>query len=166
MPQCEPLKALELGRGRQPSRRWIPRWASWSSMAVATPLLPLRSAGRILRCGRGPMTRAPRARKSIAKDSKVRILPSGDADITALVLDIGATARHTSVRPVRNGTAQYPAPRSRGPLPTAGCRSLPPARPFAGLQPGRCRPPRHPRDQHAPGGRRCTSSSAMDSSAR
>jgi len=40
---------------------------------------------------------------------------------------------------VHNGTAQYPAPRSRAPPPTARSRSPRPARPSAGLQPGRCR---------------------------
>ena len=58
--------------------------------------------------------------KSIAKASNGRIPPSGDADITALVLDIAATASHPSVRPVRNGSGQYPAPRSRGPCQLLG----------------------------------------------
>ena len=72
--------------------------------------------------------------KSIARASKLRILPSGDAYITDLVLDIAATASHTSVRPSK--TAQrHPSARRRGPLPTAGCHSLRPARPSAGLQP-------------------------------
>src|SRR5665811_2155949 len=72
--------------------------------------------------------------RSIARASKLRILPSGDAYITDLVLDIAATASYTSVRPSK--TAQrHPSARRRGSLPTAGCHSLRPARPSAGLQP-------------------------------
>src|SRR5450830_1059066 len=43
--------------------------------------------------------------RSIARASKLRILPSGDAYITDLVLDIAATASHTSVRPSKRHSA-------------------------------------------------------------